>query len=147
MSEDLTKQLSGDDLVRFLIGDLKGSMDRRLDDLSIVVLQRTEALRTEVLQQIEALRTELLQQIESLSVETHQQIAGVISRVDALEEKVDRRLMETRPIWESVQATLSEIQTSIRRLERQISELGNDILRLRVDQRDLEDRINKLSPA
>jgi hypothetical protein len=39
------------------------------------------------------------------------------ARFDALEEKVERRLMETRPLWESVLAELKEVNERLTRVE------------------------------
>jgi len=59
-----------------------------------------------------------------MSEETTQQLPYdalkvILARLDGLEEKVDSRLQETRPIWESVQAVLKELRidyTDFRRL-------------------------------
>ena len=123
--EDFTKQLTGDDLIRFLIADLKLTTGR----------------------QLEKVRAEIHQEIETLRAEMHQEIQALRVQVDALDDKVDRRLAETRSTGEAVQTTLSEIPAALRCLEREIGELGIDTLRLRVDQRDLEERLNRPRPA
>ena len=58
-------------------------------------------------------------------------------RLTSLEDKVDARLRETQPIWEGV---LSEMKS----LNRQVRVLHDDVLRVRVDQEDLRERISKL---
>lgn len=58
-------------------------------------------------------------------------------RLTSLEDKVDARLRETRPIWEGV---LSEMKS----LNRQVRVLHDDVLRVRVDQEDLRERLSKL---
>ena len=58
-------------------------------------------------------------------------------RLITLEDKVDSRLRETRPIWEGV---LSEMKS----LNRQVRVLHEDVLRVRVDQEDLRERLSKL---
>ena len=65
------------------------------------------------------------------------QLNGLDIRLTTLEEKVDVRLRETRPIWEGV---LSEMKS----LNRQVRVLHEDVLRVRVDQEDLRERISKL---
>ena len=69
-------------------------------------------------------------------------------RLTALEDKVDRRLQETRPIWEQVLARLdnleSEVRSGFRRVERHVLSLAKDLLVVRADQRDLEERMDKL---
>ena len=89
---------------------------------------------------------------------------SIDSRLTTLEDKVDRRLQETRPIWEQVLVRLdgfetrmsgferrlddfgSELRTSLRSFERQVGRLAEDVLKVRADQRDLEDRMDKLEP-
>ena len=71
-------------------------------------------------------------------------------RLASLEDKVDRRLQETRPIWEQVLARLdtleSEVRTGFRRIERQVGTLAKDVLEVRADQHDLENRMDRLEP-
>jgi hypothetical protein len=59
------------------------------------------------------------------------------ARLTALEETVDARLHETRPIWEGV---LSEIKS----LNRQMRVSHEDVLRVRADQEDVRERLSKL---
>lgn len=84
------------------------------------------------------------------------------ARLTALEDKVDRRLQETRPIWEQVLTRLdsfegrldgfevkldgfeTEVRSSLRRFERQVGELAQDVLEVRGDQRDLDRRMDRL---
>lgn len=70
------------------------------------------------------------------------------ARLASLEDKVDRRLLETRPIWEQVLGRLDSIETEMRsgfrKLERQVGLLAEDVLVVRADQRDLEKRVSKL---
>jgi chromosome segregation ATPase len=77
-------------------------------------------------------------------------IDSVDARLIALEEKVERRLQETRPIWEQVLARLESLETEMRsgfrRLERQVGTLAKDVLIVRADQRDLEERVEQLEP-
>jgi tetrahydromethanopterin S-methyltransferase subunit G len=73
---------------------------------------------------------------------------SVDERLTTLEDRVDRRLQETRPIWEQVLARLdsleSEVRTGFRRIERNVGTLIKDVLEVRADQRDLEDRMDKI---
>jgi hypothetical protein len=75
---------------------------------------------------------------------------SIDARLRTLEDKVDRRLQETRPIWEQVLAKLGnledEMRNGFRKLERQVGLLAEDVLVVRADQRDLEKRMNKLEP-
>jgi len=75
---------------------------------------------------------------------------SIDARLTTLENKVDRRLQETRPIWEQVLARLdnleNEMRNGFRRLERQVGLLAEDVLVVRADQRELEQRVSKLEP-
>lgn len=91
-----------------------------------------------------------------------QQLNG---RLTAVEDKVERRLMETRPIWEAMQAQLNDVQAQLSGLHTQfgamqaqfksleakfdefdnkIDELGLDMLELRGHQRGLHKRVTAL---
>jgi predicted nuclease with TOPRIM domain len=61
------------------------------------------------------------------------------TRLTSLEDKVDARLRETRPIWESVQAQLKEIEKELVKFNRQFKTLLHDLFDLRVRVEKLED--------
>jgi archaellum component FlaC len=79
-------------------------------------------------------------------------------RLTALDEKVDRRLMETRPIWEgvlsrldSVDVRLDSLEKRFDRVEEEFESLGlkfrtfqNDLLRMQTRDERLAERIEKL---
>jgi BMFP domain-containing protein YqiC len=65
-------------------------------------------------------------------------------RVTALEEKVDAGLREKRPIWEGVLARLDGIEKEVKEVGRGVMLLHEDNLRIRVDQRELRERVEKL---
>jgi len=99
-------------------------------------------------------------------------VKGLFGLVKALDEKVDARLHDTRPMWEIVVSRLDtviaeqesqgrrldaievklerfdvidrELRHLGRRIERTIAELSGDFVKFRVDQHDLEDRVEKL---
>jgi chromosome segregation ATPase len=91
-------------------------------------------------------------------------LSNVEGRLSALEDKVDRRLQETRPIWEQVLVRLDavegqlvsfggrmdgfeeELRSSLRRFGRQVEVLAKDVFEVRADQRDLDRRMDKLEP-
>lgn len=91
---------------------------------------------------------------QNLPQDAFQRILARLDSIDArlttLEEKVDRRLQETRPIWEQVLVRLDdlegEMRTGFRRLERQVGLLAGDMIKVRADQRDLEERMSQLEP-
>ena len=68
-------------------------------------------------------------------------------RLSSLEEKVDRRLMETRPIWEAVLSRIESIEGEIKSLNRRVRVLHDDILRAREEQEDMRERVTKLESS
>lgn len=87
------------------------------------------------------------------------------TRLTALEEKVDRRLQETRPIWEQVLARLtnveeeltnvkeglSKVETRLGKVEDELDNLGRkfrvfnrDILKLQNSDDDLTERMDRI---
>lgn len=78
----------------------------------------------------------------------HARFDSIDGRLTALEDKVDRRLQETRPIWEQVLAKLEnleiEVRSGFRKLERQTGQLAVDVIEVRGYQKDLEKRMDRL---
>ena len=73
---------------------------------------------------------------------------SIDARLATLEEKVDRRLQETRPIWENVLSQLQEVNARLIRVEeenkdfrRMFRSTFSDISRV---QGDLEERLDRL---
>jgi uncharacterized protein YoxC len=67
------------------------------------------------------------------------ELAAINARLTSLEEKVDTRLRETRPIWEGVQTQLKGIEKQLDDLNRQFKTLIQDSFNLRVRVEKLED--------
>ena len=79
-------------------------------------------------------------------------------RMTTLEEKVDSRLRDTRPIWEAMQADLANVKDDVAKVKddlanvrsevkvisRNVMLLHEDSLRMRSDQRELLERVEKL---
>jgi hypothetical protein len=65
-------------------------------------------------------------------------------RITTLEEKVDSRLRETRPIWEAMQADLSKVKDDVMEIKRGVKLIHRDIFKIRVDQEEWEERSDKL---
>jgi chromosome segregation ATPase len=66
------------------------------------------------------------------------------SHLTSLEEKVDARLRETRPIWEAMQARLENIEGEVKSINRRLRVLHDDILITKEGQVELRERIEKL---
>jgi chromosome segregation ATPase len=54
-------------------------------------------------------------------------LGNVENRLSTLEDKVDRRLQETRPIWEQVLVRLDGVESSVQTLEGEVSELREEM--------------------
>jgi hypothetical protein len=72
-------------------------------------------------------------------------------RITTLEGRVDSRLRETRPIWEAMQADLSNVKDDlanvkgeVKVISRNVMLLHEDNLRMGSDQRELKERVEKL---
>lgn len=81
-------------------------------------------------------------------------LRSINARLTALEEKVERRLQDTRPIWEQVLARLTEVderltkelkkvQDEIFLLRRKFDAWAGDVGLLRMKQEDLEERFEE----
>jgi chromosome segregation ATPase len=66
------------------------------------------------------------------------------ARLTNIEERVDARLHETRPIWEAVLSRLDNIENEMKSINRRVRVLHDDILRAREEQEDLRERVTKL---
>jgi chromosome segregation ATPase len=82
------------------------------------------------------------------SVETR--LDSMDGRLTAVEEKVDRRLQETRPIWERALAEIAELRRELnhglRRIDKQVDVLNRSFLEVRADLLYLDERVTKLEP-
>ena len=129
-SGDITKDLPNDQLAR--------------------ILSEITGLRSEV--------TELRGEVTELRGEVTE-LRGAVTElraeVRALDGKVDSRLKETRPIWESALEQLKELRDDMdkgfRDIGYKMDVLAKDVLQVRADQRDLrtdqrdvEDRLRRL---
>ena len=65
-----------------------------------------------------------------------ERLESIDSRFATLEEKVDRRLQETRPMWESVQAQIRKLDTKFDIVIKELYEIRYDHVMLgqRVDE-------------
>lgn len=54
------------------------------------------------------------------------QMVTINNRLTALEDKVDARLRETRPIWEAVQARLDKIEPTLKEIASHLKLLARD---------------------
>jgi chromosome segregation ATPase len=103
VSEDFTKELPG-----------ASPFEKR-------VLAELGALRTEVAD----LRTKVAE-IRIQQVAMAKNIAVLDQRLTSLEEKVDSRLKETRPIWEAVRAQIEKLDEKFNLFIRDLNDIRGD---------------------
>ncbi|HYV04120.1 MAG TPA: hypothetical protein VFB82_06035 [Blastocatellia bacterium] len=75
-------------------------------------------------------------------------IPKIEEQVSALDQKVDQRLHETRPIWEGVLAELrdfrAQTETEVEGIRQRIDTFVVELFEVRVRQRDFETRLRVL---
>ncbi len=76
---------------------------------------------------------------------------SIDARLQSLENQAERRALETKPIWERALAEILEVKERLGVLEqlsnqmmRKIDVLSKDMLTLRADQTEVENRLDKL---
>ena len=69
-----------------------------------------------------------------------QEVSTLSTRLTALEDKVDERLRETRPIWEGVLARLTAIEAAIKDIRSQMKLVVEDLFNTRARVKDFEDQ-------
>ena len=67
-------------------------------------------------------------------------LTNLEGRLTALEEKVETRLHDTRPIWEAVLSRLDKIETRLDRMEAILDVFGRDLVETRTDVEMLKKR-------
>ena len=104
----------------------------------------------------------LLTSINSPLVSLEGKVDALDSRLTTLEEKVDRRLQETRPIWEQLLSYVEDIKTELTRqgtrivsietemragfevIEQKLNVMSEDVLSVRAKQKSFESRLGKI---
>ncbi len=116
MSENITKGAGNPLSFEERVFARFDAMDARFDKVDV----RLDALETRV---------------ASMEENIGARFAVLDLRIGKLEEMVDARLKETRPIWESVQFEL-------RKLNRKFEQAVEDLFDLRADQKTLRKRVD-----
>jgi predicted nuclease with TOPRIM domain len=108
-------------------------------------LSNTSSFEERVLSELAAIRQENSQQsvrlvsLDERVTSLDERLTSLEERMISLEDKVDARLRETRPIWEGVQQRLTQIESALSELNRQLKTLIMDSFKLRVRVEKLED--------
>lgn len=85
-------------------------------------------------------------------------LGSLEDRMGTLEQKVEERLYDTRPIWEKVQADIAQLQdgqesmrkdvrevrTELRDMNRKLSIFNDNLVQIQADYRDIYDRVRDL---
>src|SRR6266481_1448003 len=79
----------------------------------------------------------LLQQILS-------KLEAIDLRLQAVEERLERRSFDTKPIWEKALVEIVEVKNTVRTIERKFDVLGKDMIDLRAKHLDIEERLDDL---
>jgi outer membrane murein-binding lipoprotein Lpp len=87
---------------------------------------------------------ERLREFSSPVYALQKQVQELAAMVQSLDQKVDARLHDTRPIWEAVQSQLSQLNESMSDLNHKMEILHGDVLQVRTDQRKMNQRIEAL---
>jgi chromosome segregation ATPase len=69
----------------------------------------------------------ILARLQSMETSHNARMDSFESRLTSLDEKVDRRLLETRPIWERVLSRLDSIDIRLDSLESRLDSLENRV--------------------
>jgi hypothetical protein len=68
------------------------------------------------------------------------ELSNLNNGLSSLEEKVDARLHDTRPIWEAVLSRLDSIETKLDRMEAKPNVFSKDLFETRTDVEMLKER-------
>ena len=133
MNEDPTKELPKQSFEERVLAELAAILAEQaatrvgVDAISAEV----DAIRTEV----DAIRSEqqaLRAQVDAIQVQQSamaRNIIGLDERLTSLEEIVDARLKETRPIWEAVQAQIEKLDEKFDLMIRDLYDLRGKVAR------------------
>ena len=84
------------------------------------------------------------QKLEARFDKLEPRVEQIDSRLQNLEQKVDLRLHDTRPIWHKVVANIGELQTGQKGLEEGLSKLHRSILDVNRDQIVINDSLRRI---
>ena len=89
-------------------------------------LPQKRSFEEQVLAEFAALRSEVAE-IRTQQSAMAKNIAGIDERLTSLEETVDARLKETRPIWEAVQAQIEKLDQKFDIVIRDLYDVRGDV--------------------
>jgi chromosome segregation ATPase len=68
----------------------------------------------------------------------------ILARLTALEDKVDRRLQETRPIWEQVLARLTNVEGELANVKEELVNVKEGLTKVEIRLGKVEDEVDSL---
>jgi chromosome segregation ATPase len=155
MSEDTTQDFPKlspfEERVLSEFAALRSEFHNELTALRSEFHNELTALRSEFHNELTALRSEFRSEIEALRSEFRSELNTVNARLTLLEdrmtrleEKVETRLYDTRPIWESVQASIAELKDEMKRLNIKFDKVIKELYEMRTDITILDERVTQL---
>ena len=66
------------------------------------------------------------------------------SHISAVETKIDQQSFNTKPIWERALSEIAEVNRNLSSLNRKLDVFNGDMLTLRADQRENDERLRRL---
>jgi chromosome segregation ATPase len=107
-----------------------------------------------ILEKLDAMESKM----DAMETRQHHIETGIVNigaRLEALENIVDERLQDTRPLWEGVQSQISEmreemrerfdgLESEVKDTNRRVRVLNDTMLSMKADLLGLEDRVEKL---
>lgn len=99
---------------------------------------------------------------EPTNILPNNELSSILERLESIDKRLERleaRAYDTKPIWENAlkevaalgvemragfEKSRAEMEAGQRRVERKIDILNQNILDMRTDQRELEERVSKL---
>lgn len=97
----------------------------------------------EVKSDMAVLKTDM-QDVKLRSANMENNLVYFASRLQALEEKVDQKLYNTRPIWENVLSKLDSIESRLERLETSLDVVKADVIVVKADVETLKEAQSQL---
>jgi len=73
-----------------------------------------------------------------------QTMENLSAHLKSVEEKIDKQAYETKPLWAKAISELEEMNHNFAKLSRKIDVFNSDMLNVRADQREHEERIKRL---
>ncbi len=64
-----------------------------------------------------------------------------------VEDKIRQRGFDTKPIWEQALAEIMEVKHQLKTIDLKLSVFSNDMLTLRAEQLDIQERLRKLEAS